>query len=142
MAEHILRSSRYLGRDTHADLRFLISIQGDSDLTIPFTSVKAVARAIQWHRQREFMDLANCGETRYTPLTCNSALCNPPQPPYGNTIQVGNLKYARIYHAGHMPMERRGPELLDLFNTWMAQAGVPPNPPPPPPVDCNGGTIH
>jgi hypothetical protein len=40
--------------------------------------------------------------------------------PYGNTVELGNLKYVRIFHAGHMPMERQGVEVRDLFYKWMA----------------------
>lgn len=34
---------------------------------------------------------------------------------YGNTIEVGPLKYARIFDAGHMAQEKKGLEVRDMM---------------------------
>jgi carboxypeptidase C (cathepsin A) len=86
---------------------------------VPWTGVKALARRIEWKHQEEFSDLILQDESKYTEIFCTLDECNPVDP-YGNTVELGNLKYVRIFHAGHMPMERQGVEVRDLFYKWMA----------------------
>lgn len=86
---------------------------------VPWTGVKALARRIKWKDQEEFSDLILQDESQYTKISCTLNECDPVKQPYANTVEFGNLKYVRIFHAGHMPMERRGVEVRDLFYKWM-----------------------
>lgn len=60
------------------------------------------------------MELANKPEKTYRALKSQTT-----EQIFGNYVKIDNLMYARIFGAGHMPTEKRGIELRDLYYRWM-----------------------
>ena len=81
----------------------------------PYRGVREIAKQVQWHGQAAFQHKATDDESSYPKMKMAGS-------EYGNYVQEGNLMFARIFGAGHMPMEKKGLQVRDLYMKWMAGA--------------------
>lgn len=110
--------------------------QGDQDLKVPYTSIKAVAGALSWAGQNQFRHCVATDEKKYNTLKYPQIIGSKT---YGNYVTVGPLTYARIFGAGHMINENEPKGAKNMFETWIFDNGkfaerpdcpaVPPQPP-------------
>ena len=96
------------------------SLQGDTDLMVPFTTVKAAANKVDWGTFFNTKDrdrFRKClAENEYT----YNDISLPSDPlRYANYVRAGGLNYVRVFGAGHMINEAKAPEAKHLFETWV-----------------------
>ncbi|KAK0712626.1 Alpha/Beta hydrolase protein [Lasiosphaeria miniovina] len=87
----------------------VLAYAGDFDLMTPFLSLKKIIRGLHWPRQQEVQAQLDRPETSYLPLETTNL-----KKTFGNFIEVGPLRYARIYGAGHMGNEKRAAEIKEM----------------------------
>ena len=75
----------------------------------PYLGLKRIVKELVWPGALAMQKLLNRPETEYDQLQTKAD-----GKVYGNTIQVGPLKYARIFGAGHMAQEKKGLEVREM----------------------------
>ena len=87
--------------------------QGDQDLMCPFLGLKRIVNELQWPHGDAFRAELQKDESQYQKLVSKANAV------FGNYVKVDRLMYARIFGAGHMPNEKRGPEVRQMIYDWI-----------------------
>ena len=86
-----------------------LRLQGENDLMCPYLGLKRIVRELKWPGAEQVNNLMNRPEIGYDRLQTKAD-----KKVYGYTIEVGPLKYARIFGAGHMAQEKKGVEVREM----------------------------
>lgn len=78
----------------------------------PFLGLKRIVRELKWPGANAMATLID--EKGYDKLTYG-----PQKEEFGETVAVEQLRYARIFKAGHMAQEKKGPQVRDMVYSFI-----------------------